>query len=114
MTLKDALTMAGWFQDKADKNYIELIRYKVINDQRIREIKKLSIKDLDFELKPYDEIYVKTIPNWNERETVTIKGEVKYPGVYVIQKGDRLADVIKRAGGFTKKCISLCSCIYKR
>jgi len=102
MTLKDALTMAGWFQDKADKNYIELIRYKVINDQRIREMKKLSIKDLDFELKPYDEIYVKTIPNWNERETVTIKGEVKYPGVYVIQKGDRLADVIKRAGGFTK------------
>ncbi|GAB6045596.1 hypothetical protein JCM11957_11940 [Caminibacter profundus] len=102
MTLKDALTMAGWLEDKADKNYIELIRYKVINGQRIREIKKLSIKDLNFELKPYDEIDVKTIPNWNERETVTIKGEVKYPGVYVIQKGDRLVDVIKRAGGFTK------------
>jgi polysaccharide export outer membrane protein len=102
MTLKDALTMAGWLKDKADKNYIELIRYKIVNDQRVRVIKKLSIKDLNFTIKPYDEIYVKTIPNWYERKTVTIKGEVKYPGVYVIQKGDRLADVIKRAGGFTK------------
>jgi len=102
MTLKDALTMAGWVQDKADKNYIELVRYKVINNQRIRVIKKLSFSNLDLQLQPYDEIDVKTIPNWNKREIVTIKGEVKYPGVYVIQKGDRLADVIKRAGGFTK------------
>jgi protein involved in polysaccharide export with SLBB domain len=101
MTLKDALTMAGWIQDKADKNYIELIRYKVVDSQREREIKRLSLKDLDFKLQPYDEIYIKTIPNWNERKTVTIKGEVKYPGIYVIQKGDRLADIIKRAGGFT-------------
>ncbi len=102
MSLKDALTMAGWLQDKADKNYIELVRYKIVNDQRIREIKKLSLKDLDFKIEPYDEITVKTIPNWNERKTVTIKGEVKYPGIYVIQTGDKLADIIKRAGGFTK------------
>jgi polysaccharide export outer membrane protein len=102
LTLKDALTMAGWFKDKADKNYIELIRYQIINNERVRSIKKLSVKDLDFTLKPYDELYVKTIPNWYKKETVTIKGEVKYPGVYVIQKGERLADVIKRAGGFTR------------
>jgi len=102
LTLKDAITMAGWFQKKADKNYIELVRYKVVNNQRVREIKKVSINDLDMKLKPYDEINVKTIPNWYERKTITLKGEVKYPGVYIIQKGDRLADVIKRAGGFTK------------
>ena len=102
LTLKDALTMAGWLKDKADKNYIELVRYKIVNGERIRIIKRLTVKDLNFKLKPYDEINVKTIPNWTKRETVTIKGEVKYPGVYVIQKGDRLADIIKRAGGFTK------------
>ncbi|NPA45285.1 MAG: hypothetical protein GXO49_07115 [Chlorobi bacterium] len=103
MTLKDALIMAGWLKDKADKNYIELVRYKVVNDKRIRIVKKLSIKDLNFKLMPYDEISIKGIPNWNERKTVTIKGEVKYPGVYVIKTGDRLADVIKRAGGFTEQ-----------
>jgi polysaccharide export outer membrane protein len=102
MNLKDALTMAGWLKDKADKNYIELIRYKIVNNQRMRIIKKLTIKDLNFTIKPYDEVYVKTIPNWYERKTVILRGEVKYPGVYVIEEGDRLADIIKRAGGFTK------------
>ena len=102
MTLKDALLLANWFEDKADKNYIELIRYEVINGERIRKIKKLTIKDLNFTIKPYDEIYVKTIPNWYEKKVVTIKGEVKYPGVYVIEKGEKLSSVIKRAGGFTK------------
>ncbi|MEO1923500.1 MAG: SLBB domain-containing protein, partial [Nautiliaceae bacterium] len=102
MNLKDALTMAGWITDKADKNYIELIRYKIINNERIRTVKKLSIKDLNFSLLPYDELYVKTIPNWYKRKIVTLKGEIKYPGTYVIQTGERLADVIERAGGFTK------------
>ena len=102
MTLKDALLLANWFKDKADKNYIELIRYEVINGERVRKIKKLTIKDLNFTIKPYDEIYVKTIPNWYEKKTVTIKGEVKYPGIYVIEKGEKLSSVIKRAGGFTR------------
>ena len=62
----------------------------------------MSDQNLSFKIKPYDEVSVKTIPNWDERKIVIIKGEVKYPGVYVIQKGEKLADVIKRAGGFTK------------
>jgi len=102
MTLKDALLLANWFKDKADRNYIELIRYEIINGERVRKIKKLTIKDLNFTLKPYDEIYVRAIPNWHSKITVTIKGEVKYPGTYVIEKGERLSDIIKRAGGFTK------------
>ena len=34
MTLKDLLLMGGWFNDKADRNYIELIRYNVVNNKR--------------------------------------------------------------------------------
>jgi competence protein ComEA len=31
---------------------------------------------------------------------VDVKGEVKHPGVYVVKKGDRVIDVITKAGGF--------------
>ena len=34
---------------------------------------------------------------------VEIKGEVKKPGVYSIEKGKRVIDVVKKAGGLTKK-----------
>jgi len=33
--------------------------------------------------------------------TVTIEGEVKYPGSYVIKRDERLSDLIRRAGGLT-------------
>jgi len=102
--LDEAIKMAGGFNPKANTHYIELIRYKVSNNERIRIIKKLDFEKNRFLLmRPYDEIYVKKIANWDERKVVEIKGEVKYPGFYTISKGDRLYDVIKRAGGFTKQ-----------
>jgi len=33
---------------------------------------------------------------------VELKGEVSYPGQYEIRKGDKLFDVINRAGGITR------------
>ncbi|SFV55278.1 Capsule polysaccharide export protein [hydrothermal vent metagenome] len=103
MRLKDAITMAGWFSSKANRNYIELIRYSIKNNTRERKFYTLSDANLSFKLHAFDEINIKRIINWNERKTVTLEGEVKYPGVYVIKSGDRLSDVIERAGGFTKE-----------
>ena len=37
----------------------------------------------------------------NQLLTVDIKGEVKNPGVYMLDKGKRVIDVVKKAGGFT-------------
>ncbi len=56
-------------------------------------------------LESLDELYVKRIPNWLEETEryATIKGEVLFPGTYPIFKGERLADLIKRAGGYTDK-----------
>ena len=103
LTLKSALQMAGWITDRADKDYIEINRYKIVNGERKRYIKRVTLDDLDFKIEPYDEIYVKRIPKWYERKTVTIKGEVKYPGTYTIEEGETLASVLRRAGGFTNK-----------
>src|SRR5690606_19682077 len=48
-----------------------------------------------------DVLTVKQIPDYAERLTVTLAGEVKFPGEYVVKKGDTLSQLIARAGGLT-------------
>ena len=44
---------------------------------------------------------VKTLPGFSTQRTVLLTGEVKSPGRYGLQKsGDKIDDIIKRAGGF--------------
>ncbi len=103
MTLKEAIEIAGGFTPRAYKKYFEVIRYYISNDKREKRLINVSYNNINsFKLKDYDEISVHIIPNWGDRKTVTIKGEVNFPGTYVIEEGDRLADIIKRAGGFTE------------
>ena len=54
-------------------------------------------------LKPDDVVTVRRISNWRSAEHVTISGEVRFPGVYPIEEGERLSSVLERAGGFTDK-----------
>ena len=42
----------------------------------------------------------------NKLLAVDIKGEVKKPGVYFLEQGKRVIDVVKKAGGFTKNANS--------
>ena len=56
----------------------------------------------DLELKPYDTLTVKELPQWAGQGAITLKGEVQFPGVYPIAKGETLSSVIKRAGGLTR------------
>ena len=44
---------------------------------------------------------------------VIVKGEVAYPNVYEIRKGDRLFDVINRAGGVTPNSFLDRAYVYK-
>jgi protein involved in polysaccharide export with SLBB domain len=53
-------------------------------------------------IKDGDEIMVRVVPKWGETKRVELKGEVKFPGTYVISNGEKLASLLKRAGGFTQ------------
>jgi len=53
-------------------------------------------------LQAYDEIMIFKIPSWNEAKSVTLKGKVRFPGIYPIEDGDTLSDVLQRAGGYEK------------
>ena len=67
--------------------------------------KDFSIVDQpDFRLQPFDEVYVRRSPNYTEQQNVTIEGEVQFQGTYALaDKGQRLSDIIKQAGGLTKR-----------
>ncbi|MFA6572034.1 MAG: SLBB domain-containing protein [Bacteroidota bacterium] len=53
-------------------------------------------------LEPGDRVYIRQLPDWSNSRKVVIAGEVKYPGVYAINKDDsKISDILTRAGGFT-------------
>ncbi len=53
-------------------------------------------------LKPYDNVLIFRQPNWELQRTVSVGGEVRFPGRYSLRsKSERLSDIIARAGGLT-------------
>lgn len=57
----------------------------------------------DITLENMDQITVMIIPDWKQQIRVTIAGEVRKPGNYSMFVGEKLSDLIERAGGFTPK-----------
>ena len=56
----------------------------------------------DVSLQPYDNVLILKQPDFDFQRTVTITGEVRFPGTYSLKtKSDRLSDVVARAGGLT-------------
>jgi polysaccharide export outer membrane protein len=56
----------------------------------------------EFVLQPYDAVLIMQQPGWELQQMVTVTGEVKNPGQYAIRnRGERLADIVARAGGVT-------------
>lgn len=57
--------------------------------------------DADFPLEPFDAVFVRRAASYKPQQFIEVKGEVNYPGLYVIEKNTvRLSDVIGKANGF--------------
>jgi protein involved in polysaccharide export with SLBB domain len=57
----------------------------------------------EFKLEPFDIVFVRRSASFKEQQSVSISGEVNYPGTYVVESNVvRLSDIINRAGGFNK------------
>ncbi len=53
-------------------------------------------------LQPFDNVLILAQPDWVRPRRVVVTGEVRYPGTYTLtNKQERLADVLRRAGGLT-------------
>ena len=79
----------------ADKSNITLNR---VLDGRIRRIPISNISQFsDIESKDGDSVFIRRYPF----RSVDIKGAVLNPGVYLMNAGDTVMDVIDKAGGYT-------------
>lgn len=52
-----------------------------------------------FQLQPGDTLFVRTASAEVERRVVTLDGEFNFPGEYILERGDTIADVFEKAGG---------------
>lgn len=109
MTAAGLVKLAGGLKRSAYTEVAELTRYS-LNQGTTVEGEHIPIKigeaisgepDTDMRLHSGDVLTIKQIAGWKDiGATVTVDGEVVHPGTYGIQEGERLSDVIARAGGF--------------
>ncbi|OPY84280.1 MAG: Polysialic acid transport protein KpsD precursor [Syntrophus sp. PtaU1.Bin208] len=111
MTVKDLVFRAGHLMESAYLDEAELATVVVDGGKRARlERKTLSLRKVlegdplqNVQLKNRDRLFVKRIPDWDIERYVTLSGEFRFPGRYIISKGEKLSSLIERAGGFTDK-----------
>ncbi|WP_319589884.1 SLBB domain-containing protein [uncultured Draconibacterium sp.] len=117
MTLGDAIFLAGGLTEGADSTFIEIARrlsYRdatVLSDTighvliaNISRGLQFGKNDAEMILQPWDQVSVRTAPNFRQNESVIISGEVTYAGAYAItNKQMRISDLVEMAGGYTPK-----------
>ena len=111
MSLYNLLHAGGGTKDSAYMIDAEITRMIVGSDQ-VASIKHIRLAhnvlsdsnaSKTFKLQPYDVLSIKPIPLWREGESIELKGEFRFPGVYSIKDGESLYDIIIRAGGLTEQ-----------
>jgi protein involved in polysaccharide export with SLBB domain len=109
MTVKELVFAAGNVLESAYLDDAEIASMEVENGnatkivQRNINLKKALEGDeiYNVKLKPYDRVFVKKILDWRREHFVTVTGQFKFPGRYIIRKGEKLSSLIQRAGGYT-------------
>lgn len=65
-----------------------------------------QMKQLNKKIEERPVVEVQNKKDSNKEFIVDIKGEVKTPGVYIMEENSRVIDVVKKAGGFTSEASS--------
>ncbi|WP_103016346.1 SLBB domain-containing protein [Salinibacter ruber] len=124
MTLKDAILQANGFAEGASLQQVTVTRMVERRGQEGRRASTVDVplieRDVDpkdvnfsvqdtaralevadnFDLQHRDRIFIRESPSFQPQETVSVQGEVQYPGDYtLLRDNERLSSVIQRAGG---------------
>ena len=109
MSAAKLVRAAGGFKRDAFQERADLASYEIRDGRQIAEhLATVRIgaavtgadPQADVPLKPGDILTVHQISNWDDiGESVTIRGQVLYPGSYGFRDGERLSSVLLRAGG---------------
>ena len=111
LKLKDVILLAGGFKREASYDRIDVYRLYFEDNKatrvlaanlRLDENYNLKSGSSDFELQPFDQIFVRTAPEFELQRNVFINGEVRYPGTYALMSDNtKLASLVRDAGGVT-------------
>lgn len=114
-TLEDVIMQAGGLLESASSVRVDVSR-RVKNPESMEETDTLSytytfsLKDgfvidgeSNFVLQPYDQVYVRRSPGYQEQQHVQVDGRVLFAGNYALSSvNERISEVIKKAGGVSK------------
>ena len=116
LSVRDIILLAGGLSEAAASTtevLIEVsrrIRNADVTDADFKQseiIRIISSKNLNDEkvllkLEPFDIVVVRPQPGYRQQQSIFVSGPVMYPGRYFLEKsGERISDVLRRAGGFT-------------
>ena len=111
LQIEDVIAMSGGLERGADPQVISISRR--LKDGSFKTLSKVYAVSSDenlainngtpFYIEPFDVIDVRYSKGYTAQKNVSISGEVKYSGSYsLINKNERISDLIERAGGFTE------------
>ncbi len=109
-TLKDLVVLSGGFTMQAATNRIEVFRVMLDENKPTKTVvATLTLrrgdviadnKDGQYKLMPFDQVQVRTVPDFEMQQNVIIEGEVLFPGTYaLIKDNETVVDLLRRSGG---------------
>lgn len=109
LTIAQLINLAGRTLFQADLKRVDLFRlkyngkhgsgYELIRLQLDSNYNVLNMPK-NFSVLPFDHIVVRDKMNFDTSKQISVQGEVKYPGLYVLPaKNYRLSDLVQDAGG---------------
>jgi protein involved in polysaccharide export with SLBB domain len=112
MVLEDALVLAGGLKIGADVKKIQVSRRskeanKTQKNGNLSESYTLEVNnnlaDLKkFKLEPDDQIHVFRAASFQTLKSISVQGEVLFPGTYpILRNNESISDIMKRTGGLT-------------
>jgi len=113
MRIRDLIYQAGNLTSAAYHGEGELTRLHVKGSETTTERIYFNVDDAlggrgdhDQPLAPNDQLFIRAVPDWSAERIVEVVGEVRFPGTYTFRRGERISEVLKRAGGFTPRAFS--------
>ena len=109
MRVSDLLRAGGHLTDAAFSERAELTRYEIRNAERVARVIEINLGAIlagnsaeDVSLQAFDILLVRVVPEWSEQLSITLEGQVRFPGTYSIRPGETLRSVLERAGGLSE------------
>jgi len=108
MKVRDLIDTAGGLRKNAYLRTAEITRRHISQEGMTSEKIEINLEkaiagdsDNNIPLRDYDYLVIRPIPDLQFNMTVEIAGEVRFPGMYPIQKQETLSSLIERAGGYS-------------